>query len=92
MSAVGNGRPAVFDVEQHRREKLRRTEQRCEWLDGYRRKLERLLGLALTVAVAGTGVEPLALLDVLDDLDDDARDDSGGLSRARLADLLGGPS
>jgi hypothetical protein len=79
-----------FDLERHRREKLRRSEARAESLDAYRCKLERLLGRALAVACAETDATPLALLDVLEDLDTAVQHDPG-LSPGRLADLLGGP-
>ena len=82
----------AFDRDRHRRAKLRQAVARADSLDTYRCRLERLLGLALTMAVAGTDVEPLALLDVLADLDTATQEDTGGLSAARLADLLGGPS
>ncbi len=38
-------------------------------LKAYRAQLERLLGLAVEVAASGTGVRPLTLLAVLEDLD-----------------------
>lgn len=74
---------ATFDVEQHRREKMRRLEQSLAWHEEYRAKLERLLAGALIVAVGTTsGCPPLALLDVLEELDDH------GLPVARLRELL----
>lgn len=72
----------AFDLAQHRREKIRQLEQSVEHLKTYRGKLERLLAAALIVAVGTSDCPPLALLDVLEDLDDQ------GLPVARLRELL----
>jgi hypothetical protein len=54
----------AFDLEEHRSERAQRLERENEHLRAERIRLERLLADALTVAVAGTGVSPTALLDL----------------------------
>jgi len=54
-----------FDVEEYRRERLHRLERENDLLKGERVRLERLLALALRVAVGSTGVSPTTLLSVL---------------------------
>ena len=58
-----------LEVEQHRREKLASLQRENEHYRNYARRLERILGQAVDVATRGTGVGPLALLAVLEDLD-----------------------
>jgi hypothetical protein len=58
-----------FDVEQHRRDKLARLQRENEHLHDHVRRLERLLAQAVDVATRGTGVTPLTLLAVLQELD-----------------------
>ena len=60
---------ATFDRERHRAEKLRRLERENEMLRAHRAQLERLLAVALRVAVGKTGVDPLVLCRVLEELD-----------------------
>jgi len=55
--------------ERYRRARLVELERRCEFLDAERRRLERLLGTALRVAVGGTDTTPEALLDVICEFD-----------------------
>jgi hypothetical protein len=57
-----------FDLEAHLYERTRTLEERCEYLEGERDRLESLLAQSLLVATGGTTVQPLALLDVLCDL------------------------
>jgi len=58
-----------FSATRYRREKMIRLERRVELLEAERRRLERLLALALRVAIGGTGTKPTALLSVLCELD-----------------------
>jgi hypothetical protein len=58
-----------LDVEQRRREKLARLQRESEHYRNYARRLERILAQAVDVATRGTGVGPLALLAVLEELD-----------------------
>jgi hypothetical protein len=53
-----------FDVDRHRRDKLRKLEQRNEYLEAERGRLQTLLGDALQVA-AGRDCLPLELLQAL---------------------------
>ena len=55
----------AFNLEEYRVERTRRLERDNEFLDTERSRLEALLADALRVAVAGTGVSPLALLEQL---------------------------
>ena len=94
----------AFDRDARRRERLRRAEARATWLDDYRCQLERILALALRVAVGGTDVSPEALLAVLEEMD--AHTQCGlderqafalmcqppELPLPKLLDLLGGPA
>jgi hypothetical protein len=57
----------VVDLEQYRRAKVRGLERRVAFLESERARLERLLATALRTATGGTNVEPLALLDVLEE-------------------------
>jgi hypothetical protein len=50
-------------LDEYRIERSRALEREVEFLRGERRRLEALLADALTVAVAGTGVSALALLE-----------------------------
>ena len=61
-----------FDLERHRREKAQRLERRCEFLEGYVQRLERVLALALRCAVAGRGCGQLDLLAVLEQVVEEA--------------------
>jgi hypothetical protein len=54
-----------FSPSRYRRERLVALERRVEFLEAERRRLERLLGQALRVAVHDSAVSPLALLDAL---------------------------
>lgn len=58
-----------FSPRRYRRTRLIELERRCAFLEGERRRLERLLGQALRVAVGGTSTTPTALLGVLCELD-----------------------
>jgi hypothetical protein len=58
-----------FCVEQHRREKLAKLQRENAHLRDHACRLERLLAQAVDVATRGTGVTPLALLAVLEQLD-----------------------
>lgn len=60
---------ATFDLERHRREKIRRLEREVEFLRAHRAQLERLVALLARCAVAGTGCQPLALVAVVERLD-----------------------
>lgn len=53
------------ELVEYRRERLARLERENEHLRADCVRLERLLGVALTVAVGGTGVSPWALLEVI---------------------------
>jgi hypothetical protein len=53
------------ELDEYRAERARRLEGENEYLGGERERLEALLADALCVAVAGTGVPPLALLEQL---------------------------
>jgi hypothetical protein len=55
----------TFDLDEYRRERLAKLERENEYLRGERDRTERLLALALQVAVGKTDVSPLALLEVL---------------------------
>ncbi len=57
-----------FDVVGHHRKRTRVAEGRADMLERERAKLERLLVLALRVAV-GNECEPLDLLRVIEELD-----------------------
>jgi hypothetical protein len=57
------------EAEVWRRDEMRRLRADVEHLRAYRAKLERLLGIALQIAVAGTGTTTLALLDAIEELD-----------------------
>jgi hypothetical protein len=56
---------ATFDLVEYRRERSAKLERENDYLRGERDRTERLLALALEVAVAKTNVSPLALLEVL---------------------------
>jgi hypothetical protein len=71
----------TFDLEQHRRDRLRTLERDVEFLRAERQRLEQLLGLALIVA-AGRDCSPTALLDVLCEM--------AGTNPARSARTPGG--
>jgi hypothetical protein len=58
-----------FNVALYRRQRLVELERRCEFLDAERRRLERLLGMALAVACGRTTTKPTALLGVLCELE-----------------------
>lgn len=58
-----------FNVARYRRGRLVELERRCEYLAAERRRLERLLAQALRIAVGGTSVTEVALLEVLCELD-----------------------
>lgn len=83
MSAV------IFDIEAHRAKRNRQLERENSYLRAERNRLERLLADALLVAVGGTrystagvpsrNVQPLALLDLLAEMQ--------GTSTARAAYL-----
>lgn len=82
---VGDGRVtdrSGFDVDQYRRERLRRLERENEFYARDRDRLVRLLAAALAVAVGGTGCTIPALLTLLEDLDDN------GVPVTALRDLL----
>lgn len=79
---------SAFDIDRHRRDKLRRLEAQVEHLIAYRARLERVLALLLRVAASGSTVEPLALLAALEDLDAEVSEPTPPLS-ADLLDLLG---
>ncbi len=55
----------AFNLEEYRVERTRRLERDNEFLGAERSRLEALLADALRVAVAGTGVSTLALLEQL---------------------------
>lgn len=59
---------APFDIDAYRAERERDLAHEVEFLRAERDRLLQLLAEALRVAVAGTGVTPTALLDVLGDL------------------------
>ena len=61
-------RARPFDSDTHLYERIRALAERCEYLEGERDRLQSLLAQALLVAVGGTTVQPLALLDVLCDV------------------------
>jgi hypothetical protein len=54
-----------YDVHEYRRRRNHDLELESEFLRAERIRLERLLAVALRVAVGGTAVSPLALLDAL---------------------------
>lgn len=56
---------ASSDLDTHRRERLGELGRRCDFLEGERLRLLRLLALALEVATAGSPATPAALLGVL---------------------------
>ena len=68
-SAAHRGRwigvSSAFNLEEHRAERNRTLEREVEFLRAERCRLESLLADALRVAVAGTGVSALALLEQL---------------------------
>lgn len=83
-----------FDLDAHRRNRLRDADRRIESLIVYRAQLERILPQALVVASAGTGVTPGALLDVLERTDDivssgGGPEESNLIAEDRLLELLG---
>jgi hypothetical protein len=57
----------TFDVDRHRRDKLRRLEQRNEYLEAEHARTQTLLADALLFA-AGQHCQPLELLQVLADV------------------------
>jgi len=58
-----------FSINRYRRERLVALERRVEFLEAERRRLERLLGLALKLAVFETKTTPSALLALLCEFD-----------------------
>ena len=79
----------TFDLAQHHRQRTRAAERRAEHLERQRAKLERLLVLALTVAVGTTGADRLELLGVLEDVDRVATESA--VADERIAALLREP-
>ena len=65
-----------------------KPQDRIRHLERERSRLERLLALALPIAVHGTEVKPLELLAVLEELDRKSQT----LDPERLALLLGEPA
>jgi hypothetical protein len=59
----------VTAVDAHGLERLRRLERQNAALRRHRAQLERVLAVALRVAVGGTGVQPLELLGVIEEAD-----------------------
>jgi len=70
--SAGHGEARVrarpFDSDTHLHERIRALAERCEYLEGERDRLQSLLAQALLVAVGGTTVQPLAILDVICDI------------------------
>jgi hypothetical protein len=62
---IGRSGESARSLDEYRAERARRLELENEYLRGERERLEALVAYALRVAVAGTGVSPLALLDQL---------------------------
>lgn len=60
---------SAFDLDEYRARRNRRLELENEHLRAERLRLERLLGRALQVAVAKTGVPEAALLEVIAELE-----------------------
>lgn len=58
-----------FSINRYRRERFVALERRVEFLEAERHRLERLLALALKLAVSGTKATPPGLLDVLCEFD-----------------------
>ncbi len=58
-----------FDRDAYRADRLRALNAEVEHLRAYRAELERLLATALRIAVAKTDVDSLALLAVLEELE-----------------------
>ena len=65
FKSIGQGGVSARELDEYRAERARRLESENQYLRGERERLEALLADALRVAVAGTGVSPLALLDRL---------------------------
>lgn len=80
---------ATFDVVvAHHRARTRKAERRAETLEELNGLLFRLLGLAVEVATAGSTVDPLALLALLEDIDRAMQQPRPGLSDERMTELL----
>jgi hypothetical protein len=58
-----------FSARRYRRARLVELERRCEFLEAERRRLERLLGHALRMAVHDSNVSEWTLLEVLCELE-----------------------
>ena len=58
----------AFDVVEHHRKRTREAERRADHLERRRAELERLLAVCLDVACGHTGVKPLAMLAVLEEM------------------------
>jgi len=78
-----------FDLDEHRRRRLQAADRRIEALLLHRAQLERLLALACRVAVGGTAVSADVLLDVIEQIDNEAGIDAPALPKERLLGLLG---
>lgn len=63
--SVSDATAPAFDLHEYRAERNRKLERENEFLRAERSRLEGLLADALAVAVGGTVVDPLVLLDVL---------------------------
>lgn len=66
---VLDGGAPRFDIVDHHRQRTRRAEARVDALERHRDQLQRILILALQMAVSNSGVNPLELLAVLEDAD-----------------------
>jgi hypothetical protein len=84
------------DREAHRRRKVRELERRVDFLENYRARLERMLGVAVRIIVAGKPTTEAAMLAVLEDFDralcDERERFEAWQEKWDLSELLGGPS
>ena len=61
-----------FDIVAHHRARTRRAEARADALEHVRRRLERLLAIALRAA-AGNDCDPVVLLTVIERIDEESQ-------------------
>jgi hypothetical protein len=77
-----------FDRDRHRRAKVRLLERQVDHLEQQRKRVERILALALECATKNAACGPLDLLKVLEELDRERTRPRRELSHAEWLDLL----